>query len=76
MLKPVLEGMLEDLEQQQHILEEQDKSEQILRCASRPQLHACQSLTALHPAQSNFGEYFLSCAEGKVSPTIMASTQG
>lgn len=32
-LKPVLEGMLEDLEQQQRLLEDQDKSEQFLRCA-------------------------------------------
>ncbi|BDA48022.1 hypothetical protein COCOBI_11-2790 [Coccomyxa sp. Obi] len=30
-LKPVIEGMLEDLEQQQRLLEEQDKSEQLLR---------------------------------------------
>lgn len=32
-LKPVIEGMLEDLEQQQRLLEEQDNSEQLLRCA-------------------------------------------
>lgn len=44
-LKPVIEGMLEDLEQQQRLLEEQDKSEQLLRSyktlQTLPARHAC-----------------------------------
>lgn len=34
-LFPVLEGMLEDLDQQQRLLEDQDKSEQFVRCTTQ-----------------------------------------